>query len=44
MSEIIFSKIGQRLKQARELKHITLEEAGKKVDVHKSTVLRWENG
>lgn len=44
MSNENFKKIGQRLKTARELKHITLEEAGKKVDVHKSTILRWENG
>lgn len=44
MDKIIFEKVGSRLKQARELNHITLEEAGKKVDVHKSTVLRWENG
>ena len=44
MEKIIFEKVGMRLKQARELRHITLEEAGKKVDVHKSTVLRWENG
>ncbi len=44
MEKIIFEKVGTRLKQARELRHITLEEAGKKVDVHKSTVLRWENG
>lgn len=44
MKKIIFEKVGIRLKQARELRHITLEEAGKKVDVHKSTVLRWENG
>lgn len=44
MDKIIFEKVGQRLKQARESKHITLEEAGKKVGVHKSTVLRWENG
>lgn len=44
MEKIIFEKVGIRLKQARELRHITLEEAGKKVDVHKSTVLRWENG
>ncbi len=44
MDKIIFEKVGQRLKQARELRKITLEEAGKKVDVHKSTVLRWENG
>lgn len=44
MEKIIFDKVGSRLKHARELRHITLEEAGKKVDVHKSTVLRWENG
>ncbi len=44
MEKIIFEKVGIRLKQARELRQITLEEAGKKVDVHKSTVLRWENG
>ncbi len=44
MEKIIFEKVGTRLKQARELRNITLEEAGKKVDVHKSTVLRWENG
>lgn len=44
MEKIIFEKVGMRLKQARELRHITLEEAGRKVDVHKSTVLRWENG
>ena len=29
MEKIIFEKIGVRLKQARELRHITLEEAGK---------------
>ena len=44
MDKIIFKKVGQRLRQARELRKITLEEAGKQVDVHKSTVLRWENG
>lgn len=44
MDKIIFEKVGSRLKRARELNHITLEEAGKKVDVHKSTILRWENG
>lgn len=44
MDKIIFEKVGKRLKHARELRNITLEEAGKKVDVHKSTVLRWENG
>ena len=44
MEKIIFEKVGARLKQARELRHITLEEAGNRVGVHKSTVLRWENG
>lgn len=44
MKKIIFEKVGRRLKEARERNKITLEEAGKKVDVHKSTVLRWENG
>ncbi len=44
MEKIIFEKVGKRLKEARERKKITLEEAGKKVDVHKSTVLRWEKG
>lgn len=44
MDKIIFEKVGARLKQARELRHITLEEAGKRVNVHKSTILRWENG
>ena len=44
MEKIIFEKVGARLKQARESRHITLEEAGNRVGVHKSTVLRWENG
>lgn len=44
MNKIIFEKVGTRLKKAREVNNITLEEAGRKVDVHKSTVLRWENG
>lgn len=44
MEKIIFKEVGKRLKEARERNNITLEEAGKKVDVHKSTVLRWENG
>ena len=44
MEKIIFEEVGNRLRQAREEKHITLEEAGAKVGVHKSTVLRWENG
>lgn len=44
MEKIFFEKVGARLKQARESNHITLEEAGNRVGVHKSTVLRWENG
>lgn len=44
MEKIIFEKVGKRLKEARERNKITLEEAGKKIDVHKSTVLRWEKG
>lgn len=44
MEKIIFEEVGNRLKQAREENHITLEEAGSRVGVHKSTVLRWENG
>ena len=35
MDKIIYEKVGERL---------TLEEAGNTVNVHKSTVLRWENG
>lgn len=44
LNELIYEKIGERLKTARELRRITLEQAGEKVGVHKSTVLRWENG
>ena len=44
MNKIIYEKVGERLKFARERKNISLESAGKKADVHKSTVLRWENG
>lgn len=44
MNEIIYEKVGQRLKLARESRHISLEKAGERVGVHKSTVMRWENG
>lgn len=44
MKKINYKLIGLRLKEARERKHISLEEAGQKVGVNKSTVLRWENG
>ena len=44
LNDIIYDKVGQRLKLARENKKITLEQAGERVGVHKSTVLRWESG
>lgn len=44
MDKIIYEKVGSRLKQAREMRHITLKEAGKKMGVYASSVLRWENG
>jgi len=44
MDKINYEKVGERLKQAREKSGKTLEVAGNKVGVHKSTVLRWENG
>lgn len=44
MKKINYKLIGLRLKEARERKHISLEEAGQKVGVNKSTIMRWENG
>lgn len=44
MYRIDYKLVGSRLKQAREEKNISLEEAGNKVGVNKSTILRWENG
>lgn len=44
MQEINYKLIGIRLKQARERCNISLEEAGNKVGVNKSTIMRWENG
>lgn len=44
MKSINYKLIGYRLKEARERKNISLEEAGSKVGVNKSTILRWENG
>lgn len=44
MKQIDYELVGKRLKQAREEKGISLEDAGKKVGVNKSTILRWENG
>lgn len=42
--EINYKLIGSRLYQARTSRKITLEEAGNKIGVNKSTVQRWENG
>ncbi len=42
--ETRYKLIGIRLNKARLRKNITLEEAGNKVGVNKSTVQRWENG
>lgn len=36
--------MGQKIKQLREEKGMTLEELGNKVGVGKSTVRKWENG
>lgn len=44
MKNIDYKLVGLRLKQAREEKNISLEEAGNKVGVNKSTIMRWENG
>lgn len=44
MNNIDYKLVGYRLKQAREEKNISLEEAGNKVGVNKSTILRWESG
>lgn len=44
MGYLIYEKIGQRLKLARENKEISLEKAGDFVGVHKSTISRWESG
>lgn len=36
--------MGQKIKELREAKGMTLEELGNKVGVGKSTVRKWENG
>lgn len=36
--------MGQKIKELRETKGMTLEELGSKVGVGKSTVRKWENG
>lgn len=42
--DIDFNLVGKRLKELREENGLTLEELGQKLDMHKSSVLRWENG
>lgn len=42
--KIDYKLVGNRLKQSREKQNISLEEAGNRVGVNKSTILRWENG
>lgn len=44
MDNNIYILIGKRLKEAREENNRTLEEVGKRIDKHKSTIQRWENG
>ena len=44
MEKLDYKTIGERLKKAREEKKISLEEAGKKIGVNKTTIMRWENG
>ena len=39
-----YNKISNKLKELREEKNYTLEFIAEKLDVNKSTILRWENG
>ena len=39
-----FKRCSARLKQCREENNFTLEDIAKRINVNKSTVLRWENG
>lgn len=39
-----FKRCSARLKQCREENNLTLEDVAKKIQVNKSTILRWENG
>lgn len=36
--------IGQRIQMARHAKHMTQSELGERLDVHKSSISRWEQG
>lgn len=44
MKEINYEELGKRLYQARIRAEKTLEESGDFIGVHKSTIMRWENG
>lgn len=44
MDKINYKVVRKRLEFARERSKISLEEIGKKLGVHKSTISRWENG
>ena len=44
MNENQLTECAKRLKDCREENNYTLEEIGNKIGVHKSTILRWENG
>jgi transcriptional regulator with XRE-family HTH domain len=39
-----FIEIGKRIKELREKNSMTLEEVGNSLQVHKTTIMRWENG
>lgn len=44
MEKIDYKLVGKRLKEARTEKNISLENAGEKIGVHKTTIMRWEDG
>lgn len=44
MNELDTKVVSERLIYARKAKDLTLEEVGNKIGVHKSSILRWENG
>lgn len=44
MKKDIYIIVGKRLQEARTDKKISLEEAGKVINVHKTTIMRWEDG
>lgn len=44
MNELDSKIVSQRMVYTRKKKNLTLEEVGQALNVHKSAVLRWENG